>query len=328
MTLATLACIYLMPIFPTTGSFVTHLALALCRFPHARHLSLPQPSSKLPRHVLCRMTSALTSHSPEALFHSSEVFSRENDHISAAIALAAAVRSHHPRAHAALSWLLQEGRRGVDKNYEAAYTIALAGQRMGCTHSKGALAACLAFGRGVSVDRDQALRLARESAAGDSPYGLAILGYMIDMGEGVRRDAQSAVACYARAAHVHGLADAQNSLGSMLESGEGAQQSKEQAAVMYGLAAAQGLAPAMFNLAALYDNGEGVKKDEHAAASLYMQAASQGHRGAQFTIGFMFERGMGIVKSRSSAVRWYRAAASQGDALAQQALHRLGLGWQ
>jgi hypothetical protein len=180
----------------------------------------------------------------------------------------------------------------------------------------------------VCVDRDQALRLARESAAGDSPYGLAILGYMFDMGEGVRRDAHSAVACYARAARVHGLADAQNSLGSMLESGEGAVQSKEQAAVMYGLAAAQGLAPAMFNLAALYDNGEGVKKDEHAAASLYMQAASQGHRGAQFTIGFMFERGMGIVKSRSSAVRWYRAAASQGDTLAQQALHRLGLGWQ
>jgi hypothetical protein len=67
------------------------------------------------------MTSALTSLSPEALFHSSEVFSRQNDHISAAIALAAAVRSHHPRAHAALSWLLQEGRLSLDYNYEASY---------------------------------------------------------------------------------------------------------------------------------------------------------------------------------------------------------------
>ena len=44
---------------------------------------------------------------------------------------------------------------------------------------------------------------------------------MLDMGEGLRRDARAAVACFARAAYVHGLADAQNSLGCMLESGEG-----------------------------------------------------------------------------------------------------------
>lgn len=198
---------------------------------------------------------------------------------------------------------------------------------MGCSHSKGALAACLAFGRGASIDRARALQLARESAADDSAYGLAILGYMLDMGEGARRDARAAVACYARAAHVHGLADAQNSLGSMLETGDGVTTSKEEAARVYSLAAAQGLAPAMFNLAALYDNGEGVARDEAAAVALYMQAAHLGHSGAQFTIGFMHERGMGVARSRSLVVRWYWAAAGQGDALAQLALKRLGVGW-
>ncbi len=210
----------------------------------------------------------------------------------------------------------------------AAFAIARAGEAIGCHHSKGALAACLAFGRGTTIDRSHALQLARESAAADSPYGLAILGYMLDMGEGLRRDARAAVACFARAAYVHGLADAQNSLGCMLESGEGVDKNKEDACRCYGLASAQGLAPAMFNLAALYDNGEGVEKDEAAAVGLYMQAAELGHRGAQFTIGFYFERGMGLRRSRSNAVRWYRAAAAQGDALAQQALRRLGVVWE
>jgi TPR repeat protein len=237
------------------------------------------------------------------------------------------VNQHHPRAHAALSWLLQEGRPGVNKNFEMAYKLARAGVDMGCSHSKGALASCFAFGRGTSIDRNCALKLARESAAADSAYGLAILGYMLDMGEGVRQDVHAAVDCYARAAHVYGLADAQNSLGSMLEHGQGVQKCQAAAARLYGLAAAQGLAPAMFNLAALYDNGEGVVKDEVAAAGLYLQAASQGHRGAQFTIGFMFERGLGVKKSLSNAVRWYRAAASQGDKFSQQSLQRLGLRW-
>ena len=123
---------------------------------------------------------------------------------------------------------------------------------MGCNHSKGALAACLAFGRGTCVDSSRALQLARDSAAADSAYGLALLGYMLDMGEGVAHDARAAVACYTRAAHSHGLADAQNSLGSMLESGDGVQKSMEEAARAYRLAADQGLAPAMFNLGALY----------------------------------------------------------------------------
>jgi TPR repeat protein len=258
--------------------------------------------------------------------HSSQILSRQNNHSAAVVALAAAVRQHHAPAHAALSWLLQEGRSGVEKNFEAACSIAQAGVKMGCNHSKGALAACLLFGRGVSIDRALALQLAQHSAASDSPYGLAILGYMLDSGEGIRRDACSAVACYARAAYVHGLADAQNSLASMLELGDGVVQSKEEAARLYGLAAAQGLVPAMFNLATMFDNGEGVEQDEVAAARLYLQAASLGHRGAQFTIGFMFERGSGVARSRSNAARWYRAAANQGDILAQQALRKMGLG--
>jgi hypothetical protein len=91
------------------GSFVTRLALTMCLSPHPCHLSLPHSSSKLPRYILPRITSALMSLSPEALFHSSEVFSRQNNHTSAAIALASAVCGHHIRAHATLSWLLQEG---------------------------------------------------------------------------------------------------------------------------------------------------------------------------------------------------------------------------
>lgn len=190
---------------------------------------------------MSRVTSTLTSLSPEALFHSSQAFSRQNNHPAAALALAAAVRQHHAPAHAALSWLLQEGRSGVEKKFEAACTVAQAGAKMGCSHSKGALAACLLFGRGVSIDREHALHLAQESAAADSPYGLAILGYMLDMGEGIRRDARVAVACYARAAYAHGLADAQNSLASMLDAGDGVNKDNEEAARLYGLAAAQGL---------------------------------------------------------------------------------------
>lgn len=92
---------------------------SLCRLPPLRKPLPPSSTPKAHNCIMSRVVAALTSLSPEALFHSSEVFSRQNNHTAAASALAAAVRERHPRAHAALSWLLQEGRHGVNKHFDA-----------------------------------------------------------------------------------------------------------------------------------------------------------------------------------------------------------------
>ena len=200
---------------------------------------------------------------------------------------------HYPYEHAALSWLLLDGKVGVPKNFIKAFEVALEGNRLNCVHSKGALARCYFTGRGVAKDADRGLQLARESAAEGSCYGHFVLG----------------------AAHLNGEG--------------GTQRDNVQAVAHWRLAAKHGLASAQFNLGTMFSNGQGLSQNHKEAFRLYQLAAAQDYSLAQYALGHMLENGLGVSVDLPKAVQWYQSASlhsdgeSCSDALA--ALSRLSL---
>jgi hypothetical protein len=183
----------------------------------------------------------------------------------------------HLHEHAALSWLLLDGKAGVPKNFIKAFEVALQGNRLNCAHSKGALARCYVAGRGVTKDTDRGLQLARESAAAGSCYGHFVLG----------------------AAHVNGEG--------------GVLRDYVQAVAHWRLAATQGLAAAQFNLGTMYSNGQGLPQDQAEAIRLYQLAAAQDYSLAQYALGYMLENGLGVAVDLPKAVHWYQSASLQRD---------------
>ncbi len=84
--------------------------------------------------------------------------------------------------------------------------------------------------------------------------------------------------------------------------------------------AEQGLAEAQNKLGVMYDSGNGVPQDYTEAVKWFSRAAEQGNVDAQFNLGGMYDAGLGVPQNYVEAVKWYRLAAEQGDALAQTGL--------
>ena len=91
------------------------------------------------------------------------------------------------------------------------------------------------------------------------------LGFMYDFGRGVPLDKTEAVKWYRKAAE-QGLADAQFNLSNMYRNGEGVPQDYTEAVKWYRMAAEQGNADAQYNLGVMYANADGVPKDKTARA--------------------------------------------------------------
>jgi len=126
-----------------------------------------------------------------------------------------------------------------------------------------------------------------------------------------------------------GLAEAQYSLGKLLETGGGPiSKDYEKAAAWYKKAAAQGVAHAQNNLGLMLAQGRGVPRDPQRAAELWLAAAQQDHAIAQFNLALAYFRGEGLNEDKAKAEMWFRRAAELGLADAQYALgqiRRLGL---
>jgi hypothetical protein len=88
--------------------------------------------------------------------------------------LAKAAQHGHYIARAELSMILQEGRHGVPRDFQRAFSLAEAGAQLGCCHCQGALACCYYFGRGVEKSANEALKLANESRDKGSAYGFHV----------------------------------------------------------------------------------------------------------------------------------------------------------
>ena len=95
------------------------------------------------------------------------------------------------------------------------------------------------------------------------------------------------------------------------------------AAGWYRKAARQGSRVAACSLGYLYETGEGVNQSWEEAVKLYRQAADQGSAQAQFNLAQCYENGTGVRKNPEKAAELYRLAADQDFEEAKEALDRL-----
>ena len=110
-----------------------------------------------------------------------------------------------------------------------------------------------------------------------------------------------------------GKAWAQFMLGQRYEHGLGVDQSYQQAAELYDLAASQGNVNAQYNLGVMYRDGQGVDQNYERAAEYFEAAARQGDGMAQFNLGDLYVQGQGVEQSIEKGREWLLKAAEQGD---------------
>ena len=109
----------------------------------------------------------------------------------------------------------------------------------------------------------------------------------------------------------------------MYEYGTGVEQSDQQAAELYELAASQGHSSAQYNLGQMYYKGQGVDQSYERAKEYFEAAARQEIADAQFNLGALYANGQGVEQSIETARKWLMKAAEQGDEDAIGGLQRL-----
>jgi uncharacterized protein len=159
--------------------------------------------------------------------------------------------------------------------------------------------------------------LTRKAEAGD-PQAQFRLGSAYEAGQDVQRDVGEAEKWYLRAAGA-GYAEAQNSVGSMLQ----ARGQHAEAFPWYEKASNQGHALATNNLAYLYDLGRGVPQDRRKGFELYSRVADLGWAEAMWNLANMYGAGQvfgfpDMVAACTWTVRAQRYADPKHQALQAQ----------
>ena len=129
-----------------------------------------------------------------------------------------------------------------------------------------------------------AFRTFQKAANLDHVMAYYNLGILYDLGKGVSRDREKAVRWYRLAAD-QGLACAQFNLGQMYFLGEGVDRDPKEALSWYQKAAEQGLPEAQAMLGAIYLEGTVIPRDRNQGLAWLRRAADQGLEAAQETLG-------------------------------------------
>ena len=145
-------------------------------------------------------------------------------------------------------------------------------------------------------------------------------GRCLAEGRGVERDEQQAVQWLRRAAD--GVAEAQYWYGRMLTEGRGIKADPETGRSWIARAAAVGLTDAEATLAEMMVNARGGPRDLHTAMLLFGKAAEKGHVGAMFALGVLNGGGYDVPADHAAAQRWLSAAAERGHGEALKMLSR------
>ena len=115
-------------------------------------------------------------------------------------------------------------------------------------------------------------------------------------------------------------AEAKYMLGIIYYKGNGVTQDYEQAEQFFTSAAEQDNVDAKYMLGVMYYEGNGVTQDYEQAKEWYTSAATQGHAKAKYMLGVMYYEGNGVTQDYEQAKEWYTSAAEQGYAKAQYML--------
>ena len=175
------------------------------------------------------------------------------------------------------------------------------------------------YGDGVAKNATTAVGWYQKAADAGDPRAQFNLGRCYKTGTGVEKNAAAAVSWFQRAADA-GDAGAQFSLGICYKNGTGVEKNATTAVGWYQKAADAGDPRAQFNLGRCYEYGTGVEKVATAAVGWYRKAADTGHARAQSSLGFCYDDGTGVEKDATAAVGWFQKAADAGLAGAQFSL--------
>lgn len=145
------------------------------------------------------------------------------------------------------------------------------------------------------------------------------LAWMYYSGRGVGLNKSEAVKWYHKAAE-QGNVNAQTNLGVLYTRGDGVELDKKKAAAWFRKAAEQDDPTAQANLGVIYQKGLGVPRDMDKAIQWLRRAAEQEHTEAQFILGTIYDAGIDVPEDNAEAVQWLRKAAEQGHTLAQYEL--------
>ena len=163
--------------------------------------------------------------------------------------------------------------------------------------------------KGPSIKKLQAKWSGLDAA---KAYKIAVVKYK-------KRSFKEAASYFLVAAR-NGLAEAQFTLGIMLENGQGLNKNHKQAAQFFRLAAKQGHVKAQYKLGYKYQHGEGVEQNSKKAARILTPPAQFGYPQAQHALGTMYEAGIGVEQSDETAAHLFLLAAQQGYPRAYYAL--------
>ncbi|MET0276967.1 MAG: caspase family protein, partial [Pseudorhodoplanes sp.] len=149
---------------------------------------------------------------------------------------------------------------------------------------------------------------------------LTELGRMDFFGHGGPQSFDKARATFEKAAK-EGDASAIKNLGFMYQVGRGVKVDYARALKYYAMAPEHPVV--VNNLGVLYSQGLGVPKDEAKAIRLFEQAMLGGDDSAPGNLGSMYELGEGVPKDLAKARILYEVGATYGDQISQQGLARL-----
>jgi TPR repeat protein len=207
---------------------------------------------------------------------------------------------------------LDEGIKAYQRgDYAVAASILLQYEQRN-VEAKWILAAMHAKGKGVELNPQKALELAREvSAEGPHIEAELLIARAYEQGLGVDPNFQRAITWY-RKAGVQGDLETQAFLAEIYYKGLGVKRNLREAQIWFHLAAKQGHAASQRYLGMIFEQGEGTQQNLKTAWDWYVKAAHQQDSVAQMALGRFYKQGLVVPRDLDQALVWVKKAAAQG----------------
>ena len=177
------------------------------------------------------------------------------------------------------------------------------------------------IGRGVKIDKAKSKKLYKLAIEKNNLYSICNLAYLY-----ITDDKN-----YALGIELYQLAISQNNtvamigLGNMYLQGIGIKQDYNEAKKLYTMGKKRGNLQSLNNLAMMYQNGKGVEKNYAKAVRLYEKAIKRESGIASNNLAITYERGIGVEKNITKAIELYNLAIIMGSINAYNNLAELYL---
>jgi TPR repeat protein len=255
---------------------------------------------------------------PAAQYAKGLRYYRNEDYKNALVYFGLSADHQYPAAYYMIAEIYLYGSK-VEQDFPKALKYFHQAADLGNTDAMVSIGYMYEKGLGLDIDLVEGQRWYRMAGRGHNYVGLANIGfYFLDGLGGLPRSDDSAFVFFREAAD-SGYSRAQLQLGYMYEVGHGIRSDPMQAEKWYRKAAEQGNSIALCNLGIIYSNGLGsIQANDSLARYYYMKSAALGNARGQFNVGYMYHYGAyGEKVDTDRALLWYDASAQQhnGDAL-------------